>query len=46
MKVNTEFMSGKHTLVFDDGREVVLTASESAEFELWFQDKKRESEAE
>ncbi len=35
MEVHTDFTSGKHTLVFDNGKRVDLTKQESIEFEQW-----------
>jgi len=35
MDVHTDFTSGKHTLVFKDGKRIALTKAESIEFEQW-----------
>jgi len=35
MDVHTDFTSGKHTLVFKDGKQIALTKAESVEFEQW-----------
>jgi len=45
MKVETDFTSTTHTLVFETGKRVELTKEESTEFETWFVKKKAESEA-
>ena len=39
MKVHTDFTSGKHELVFDDGNRIALTKQETIEFEQWLDDK-------
>lgn len=44
MQVYTDFTSGKHTLVFANGRRVELTKEESKEFEKWFEEKKKEEQ--
>jgi len=44
MLVETEFMTGQHTLRFETGKYIELTKKESQEFEIWFEKKKAESE--
>jgi len=44
MKVHTDFTTKKHTLVFETGlnsRRIELNKSESREFELWYEQKKK-----
>ena len=42
MEVHTDFTSGAHTLVFDEGKQVKLSKQESIEFEKWFKAKEQE----
>jgi len=44
MEVHTDFTSGKHTLVFAEGKRVALTKQESVEFEKWFEAKAERNE--
>lgn len=39
MEVHTDFTSGQHTLVFDNGKTIDLSKDESNEFEQWLKKK-------
>jgi len=42
MKVHEDFSSKKLTLIFDEGRRLVLNKAESKEFEKWYLEKEKE----
>jgi len=44
MEVHTDFTSGKHTLVFAEGKRVALTKQESVELEEWYEAKAAENQ--
>ena len=43
MEVHTDFTSGKHTLVFEEGNRFDLTKQESIEFDKWHEAKLAEN---